>query len=148
MQLIQTHYPSQEKRLLDEVLGIGTSPLLIFIKQHNDSCYSLLYYDKSLAAVSAQSTAIFILHHPEHGHAIVHPILSLIIDGTLVYDRNDPPFSSFISLVGQNSEVWNFEKMVHLKCQTYFILIFLSNSYGATEIEAINSCIYLTNFIN
>ncbi|CAL9771742.1 unnamed protein product [Musa acuminata subsp. burmannicoides] len=67
-QLIQTHYPSKEKRLLDEVL------------------------------------AIFILHHPEHGHAIVHPILSLIIDGTLVYDRNDPPFSSFISLVGQNSE--------------------------------------------
>ncbi|CAL9102019.1 unnamed protein product [Musa textilis] len=67
-QLIQTHYPSKEKRLLDEVL------------------------------------AIFILHHPEHGHAIVHPILSLIIDGTLVYDRNDPPFSSFISLVRQNSE--------------------------------------------
>ncbi|KAJ8480224.1 hypothetical protein OPV22_023951 [Ensete ventricosum] len=67
-QLIQTHYPSKEKRLLDEVL------------------------------------AIFILHHPEHGRAVVHPILSLIIDGTLVYGRNDPPFSSFISLVSQNSE--------------------------------------------
>ncbi|WOL09176.1 hypothetical protein Cni_G17929 [Canna indica] len=67
-QLIQSHYPSKDRRLLDEVL------------------------------------AMFILHHPEHGHAIVHPILSLIIDGTLVYDRNDPPFISFICLVSQNSE--------------------------------------------
>ncbi|XP_042396674.1 protein GIGANTEA-like isoform X1 [Zingiber officinale] len=67
-QLIQNHYPSKEKHLLDEVL------------------------------------AVFILHHPEHGHAIVHPILSLIIDGRLVYDRNAPPFISFISLVSQNSE--------------------------------------------
>ena len=49
--------------------------------------------------------AIFVLHHPEHGHAIVHPILSRIIDGTLVYDKNDPPFSSFISLFSQNNEV-------------------------------------------
>uniref|UniRef100_A0A1D1XQ06 Protein GIGANTEA n=1 Tax=Anthurium amnicola TaxID=1678845 RepID=A0A1D1XQ06_9ARAE len=67
-QLIQNHYPSKERRLLDEVL------------------------------------AIFVLHHPEHGHAVVHPILSCIIDGTLVYDKNEPPFSSFISLVSQNSE--------------------------------------------
>lgn len=48
--------------------------------------------------------AIFVLHHPEHGHAVVHPILSCIIDGTLVYDKNDPPFSSFISLVSPGSE--------------------------------------------
>nr|ACT22764.1 GIGANTEA [Allium cepa] len=48
--------------------------------------------------------ATFVLHHPEHGHAIVHPILSCIIDGTLVYDKHDPPFSSFISLFNQNSE--------------------------------------------
>nr|ACY30446.1 gigantea-like protein [Liriodendron tulipifera] len=48
--------------------------------------------------------AIFVLHHPEHGHAVVHPILSCIIDGTLVYDKNDPPFSSFISLVCPSSE--------------------------------------------
>ncbi|XP_077245767.1 protein GIGANTEA-like isoform X2 [Tasmannia lanceolata] len=48
--------------------------------------------------------AIFVLHHPEHGHAVVHPILSCIIDGTLVYDKNDPPFSSFISLVRTSSE--------------------------------------------
>ena len=43
-------------------------------------------------------TATFVLHHPEHGHAVVHPILSRIIDGTLCYDRHGPPFSSFISL--------------------------------------------------
>ncbi|KAG9456845.1 hypothetical protein H6P81_001353 [Aristolochia fimbriata] len=48
--------------------------------------------------------AIFVLHHPEHGHAVVHPILSCIIDGTLVYDKNDSPFSSFISLVCPSSE--------------------------------------------
>nr|AMR58260.1 gigantea [Oncidium hybrid cultivar] len=48
--------------------------------------------------------AIFVLHHPEHGHAIVHPILSCIIDGTLVYGKNDPPFNSFISLISQTTE--------------------------------------------
>ncbi|XP_020572459.1 protein GIGANTEA [Phalaenopsis equestris] len=48
--------------------------------------------------------AIFVLHHPEHGHAIVHPILSCIIDGTLVYGKNNPPFSSFISLISQTTE--------------------------------------------
>nr|UKG18723.1 GIGANTEA-like protein [Oncidium hybrid cultivar] len=67
-QLIQRHYPVNEKRLLDDVL------------------------------------AIFVLHHPEHGHAIVHPILSCIIDGTLVYGKNDPPFNSFISLISQTTE--------------------------------------------
>ncbi|XP_042486781.1 protein GIGANTEA-like [Macadamia integrifolia] len=48
--------------------------------------------------------AIFVLHHPEHGHAVVHPIISCIIDGTLVYDKNSPLFSSFISLVCPSSE--------------------------------------------
>ncbi|KAJ6816562.1 protein GIGANTEA-like [Iris pallida] len=67
-QLIQSHYPSKEKRLVDEVL------------------------------------ATFVLHHPEHGHAIIHPMLSCIIDGTLVYDKHDPPFCSFISLFSQDTE--------------------------------------------
>ncbi|KAL2562344.1 hypothetical protein AAZV13_20G132600 [Glycine max] len=31
--------------------------------------------------------ATFVLHHPEHGHAVVLPIISCIIDGTLVYDK-------------------------------------------------------------
>ncbi|KAK8548942.1 hypothetical protein V6N12_061843 [Hibiscus sabdariffa] len=48
--------------------------------------------------------ATFVLHHPEHGHAVVLPIISCIIDGILVYDKNAPPFSSFISLVCPNSE--------------------------------------------
>ncbi|PON52675.1 GIGANTEA [Parasponia andersonii] len=49
-------------------------------------------------------TATFVLHHPEHGHAVVLPIISCIIDGTLVYDRTSPPFASFISLVCPSSE--------------------------------------------
>ncbi|KAA8537955.1 hypothetical protein F0562_027464 [Nyssa sinensis] len=53
----------------------------------------------------------FVLHHPEHGHAVILPIISCIIDGTLEYDRSSSPFASFISLVcpsGENeySEQW------------------------------------------
>lgn len=48
--------------------------------------------------------AIFVLHHPEHGHAVILPIISCIIDGTLEYDRGSPPFASFISLVCPSSE--------------------------------------------
>nr|QNH91784.1 GIGANTEA protein [Populus ussuriensis] len=48
--------------------------------------------------------ATFVLHHPEHGHAVVLPIISCIIDGTLVYDGSSPPFASFISLVCPSSE--------------------------------------------
>ncbi|XP_019154767.1 PREDICTED: protein GIGANTEA-like [Ipomoea nil] len=48
--------------------------------------------------------ATFLLHHPEHGHAVIHPIISCIIDGTLEYDKNSPPFASFISLVCPNSQ--------------------------------------------
>ncbi|XP_057503575.1 protein GIGANTEA-like [Actinidia eriantha] len=48
--------------------------------------------------------AIFVLHHPEHGHAVILPIISCIIDGTLEYDRSSPPFASFISLVCPSSE--------------------------------------------
>ncbi|KAK3426175.1 protein GIGANTEA isoform X1 [Eucalyptus grandis] len=48
--------------------------------------------------------ATFVLHHPEHGHAVVLPIISCLIDGSLVYDRDKPPFASFISLVCPSSE--------------------------------------------
>ncbi|KAK6160819.1 hypothetical protein DH2020_004200 [Rehmannia glutinosa] len=48
--------------------------------------------------------ATFVLHHPEHGHAVILPIISCIIDGTIEYDRSGPPFASFISLVCPNSE--------------------------------------------
>ncbi|GAB4861091.1 hypothetical protein Ancab_036249 [Ancistrocladus abbreviatus] len=73
--LIRNHYPSEVKRLFDDVL------------------------------------ATFVLHHPEHGHAVVLPIISNIIDGTLVYDKDRPPFASFISLFcptdeNEYSEQW------------------------------------------
>ncbi|KAK6138828.1 hypothetical protein DH2020_027432 [Rehmannia glutinosa] len=48
--------------------------------------------------------ATFVLHHPEHGHTVILPIISCIIDGTIEYDRSGPPFASFISLVCPNSE--------------------------------------------
>ncbi|KAL8514304.1 hypothetical protein ACS0TY_013422 [Phlomoides rotata] len=48
--------------------------------------------------------ATFVLHHPEHGHAVILPIISCIIDRTLEYDRSGPPFASFISLFCPNSE--------------------------------------------
>ncbi|XP_010268583.1 PREDICTED: protein GIGANTEA-like isoform X1 [Nelumbo nucifera] len=48
--------------------------------------------------------AMFVLHHPEHGHAVLLPIISCVIDGTLVYDKSSPPFSSFICLVCPSSE--------------------------------------------
>lgn len=67
-ELIRNRYPSDEKRLFDDVL------------------------------------ATFVLHHPEHGHAVVLPIISIIIDGTLVYDKDKPPFASFISLFCPNEE--------------------------------------------
>nr|AVR59272.1 gi [Stellera chamaejasme] len=67
-ELIRSGYPSNEKRLFDDVL------------------------------------ATFVLHHPEHGHAVVLPIISCIIDGTLVYDKSNAPFASFISLVCPSSE--------------------------------------------
>lgn len=55
--------------------------------------------------------AMFVLHHPEHGHAVILPIISCIIDGTMEYDRGTPPFASFISLVcpsadNEYSEQW------------------------------------------
>nr|GFA70117.1 protein GIGANTEA-like [Tanacetum cinerariifolium] len=62
-EMVRHRYPSQEKRLFDDVL------------------------------------ATFVLHHPEHGHSVILPIISCIIDGTMEYDRNTPPFASFISLV-------------------------------------------------
>ncbi|KAL8058300.1 hypothetical protein ABFX02_03G009300 [Erythranthe guttata] len=48
--------------------------------------------------------ATFVLHHPEHGHSVIHPIISCIIDSTLEYDKSGPPFASFISLVCPKSE--------------------------------------------
>ncbi|KAJ4794813.1 Gigantea [Rhynchospora pubera] len=62
------------------------------------------YYPSKENRLLDEVLAKFVLHHPEHGHAITHPILSRIIDGTLTYDRNDPPFNSFIALFSQTTE--------------------------------------------
>ncbi|XP_010462850.1 PREDICTED: protein GIGANTEA-like [Camelina sativa] len=67
-ELVRHQYPSDEKRLLDDVL------------------------------------AMFVLHHPEHGHAVILPIISCLIDGSLVYSKEAHPFASFISLVCPSSE--------------------------------------------
>ncbi|KAL4565931.1 hypothetical protein LXL04_030037 [Taraxacum kok-saghyz] len=74
-ELVRHRYPSQEKRLFDDVL------------------------------------ATFVLHHPEHGHNVILPIISCIIDGTIEYNKSTPPFASFISLVcptndNEYSEQW------------------------------------------
>ncbi|KAL8491478.1 hypothetical protein ACS0TY_023192 [Phlomoides rotata] len=69
--LIRSRYPSNENRLLDDVL------------------------------------ATFVLHHPEHGHAVILPIISCIIDGSLEYNKSTPPFASFISLVCPNNEEYS-----------------------------------------
>nr|AYL40677.1 circadian clock protein gigantea [Eriobotrya japonica] len=70
-ELIRNRYPSEVKRLFDDVL------------------------------------AMFVLHHPEHGHAVILPIISCIIDGTLAYKSGGPPFASFISLVCPSSEEYS-----------------------------------------
>ncbi|KAI5055707.1 hypothetical protein GOP47_0029228 [Adiantum capillus-veneris] len=48
--------------------------------------------------------ATFILHHPEHGHAILHALLSCILDGSIIYDKKSPPFGSFVYLFSPSSE--------------------------------------------
>nr|BAD97869.1 GI homologue [Lemna gibba] len=62
------------------------------------------HYPSKESRLLDEVLATFVLHHPEHGHAIVHPTLSCIIEGSLVYSKNVPPFNSFISLVSQNNE--------------------------------------------
>ncbi|KAG0484595.1 hypothetical protein HPP92_008495 [Vanilla planifolia] len=62
------------------------------------------YYPFKESRLLDDVLAMFVLHHPEHGHAIVHPLLSCIIDGSLLYDKSYPPFNSFISLIGRTSE--------------------------------------------
>ncbi|KAG6542250.1 hypothetical protein Mapa_016378 [Marchantia paleacea] len=48
--------------------------------------------------------ATFVLHHPEHGHAVLHALLSCVIDGTLIYNKKTPPFGSFVSLFSPSTE--------------------------------------------
>lgn len=58
--------------------------------------------------------ATFALHYPEHGHAILHALLSCVLDGTITYNKNTPPFGSFVSLFSPTSE--NLSEQWALAC--------------------------------
>ena len=111
-QLIRNRYPSKDMLLFDDVLGIYALTHVSYIMV--DSMWILLLgiYLCTKIHIFSWFSATFVLHHPEHGHAVVLPIISCIIDGILVYDKTSPPFASFISLVCPESEVeslsWNF----------------------------------------
>ncbi|XP_014513458.1 protein GIGANTEA [Vigna radiata var. radiata] len=84
--------------------------------------------------------ATFVLHHPEHGHAVVLPIISCIIDGTLVYDKASPPFASFISSVcpkieNEYSEQWALACGEILRILTHYNrpIYKMERQYGETE---------------
>lgn len=62
------------------------------------------HYPHGEASLLDDVLAMFILHHPEHGHAILHALLSCILDGTIIYNKKTPPFGSFISLFSPSSE--------------------------------------------
>lgn len=70
-----------------------------------------------------ETTATFVLHHPEHGHAVILPIISCLIDGTLVYTKEAHPFASFISLVSPTSEVYSFPTALLSFSGTLFFLM-------------------------
>ncbi|KAK3043925.1 hypothetical protein RJ639_000624 [Escallonia herrerae] len=70
----------------------------------DDLAESYLSYGCLMTHIIMYIPAMFVLHHPEHGHAVILPIISCIIDGTLEYDKSCPPFASFISLVCPSGE--------------------------------------------
>ncbi|XP_057862401.1 protein GIGANTEA isoform X1 [Cryptomeria japonica] len=96
--------------------------------------------------------ATFVLHHPEHGHTFIHPLLSLIIDRIVIYDKKIPPFSSFISLFSPSSklhfpwqkdypEQWGVACLGILRVLTHYNRPLLDNEVdraqnGATERSA------------
>ncbi|KAI4352764.1 hypothetical protein L6164_006985 [Bauhinia variegata] len=93
--------------------------------------------------------ATFVLHHPEHGHAVVLPIISCIIDGTLVYDKTSPPFASFISLVcpkteNEYSEQWALACGEILRILTHYNRPIYKVNKHCTEIERSSSSSYAT----
>lgn len=103
--MIRNRYPSKEILLFDDVLGIYA---LSHVSLNHDWVNILNYFYFMCTNFSMYllvHPATFVLHHPEHGHAVVLPIISCIIDGTLVYDKTSPPFASLISLVCPKNEV-------------------------------------------
>ena len=84
-----------------------------------------------------QYSATFVLHHPEHGHTVVLPIISIIIDGTLVYDKDRPPFASFISLFCPNDEVC-ISYSDELSCMFFFYSA-ICNAFSRLTIKFLSS---------
>lgn len=113
-QLIRSRYPFDEKRLFDDVLG--KAQLFDFFK-----LIQIINNDLSVLLTNGYvlCPATFVLHHPEHGHAVVLPIISIIIDGTLVYDKERPPFASFISLFCPNDEVYLLYFLMSFSCFSF-----------------------------
>ncbi|XP_076947914.1 protein GIGANTEA-like [Bidens hawaiensis] len=84
--------------------------------------------------------AMFVLHHPEHGHAVILPIISCIIDGTMEYERSTPPFASFISLIcpsadNEYSEQWALACGEILRVLTHYNrpIFKFEHTHGETE---------------
>jgi len=106
-QLIRNRYPSKEILLFDDVLGIyaflHVSFTYVWLNIYVVTTFIFILCEITLYFTFHPAT--FVLHHPEHGHAVVLPIISCIIDGTLVYDKASPPFASFISSVCPKIEV-------------------------------------------
>ncbi|KAK4742202.1 hypothetical protein SAY87_000203 [Trapa incisa] len=102
------------------------------------------YYPSKEKRLLDDVLAKFVLHHPEHGRAVVLPIISCIIDGTLVYDKNDPPFASFISLVCtisecEYSEQWALACGEILRILTLYNRPMYKNQNLSHELERRNS---------
>ncbi|KAF6157827.1 hypothetical protein GIB67_003727 [Kingdonia uniflora] len=88
--------------------------------------------------------AKFVLHHPEHGHAVLLPIISCIIDGTLTYDKISAPFSSFISLVcpsneNEYSEQWALACGEILRVLTHYNRPIYKSDHQSSEAERSSS---------
>ncbi|KAL2651856.1 hypothetical protein R1flu_019984 [Riccia fluitans] len=62
------------------------------------------HYPTSEECLIDDVLATFVLHYPEHGYAVLHALLSCVIDGTLRYNKTTPPFGSFISLFSSSNE--------------------------------------------
>ncbi|KAJ7544714.1 hypothetical protein O6H91_09G090500 [Diphasiastrum complanatum] len=62
------------------------------------------HYPQEVVCLLDDVLATIVLKCPEHAHAILHPLLSCVIDGTLTYNKKNPPFGSFVTLFSPSSE--------------------------------------------
>ncbi|KAH9331277.1 hypothetical protein KI387_003385, partial [Taxus chinensis] len=108
------------------------------------------HYPNEEACLLDNVLATFVLHHPEHGHTFIHPLLSLIIERVVIYDKKIPPFSSFISLFSPSSkkdysEQWAVACLGILRVLTHYNRPLLGNEVdrvknGAIERSVSGNC--------